>query len=210
MQHYLLNYFLVRYGAQKQRWHDGVFLHLYDRHFNGKAYSWLTPLQARNIGERAARIMATHQGQAAPEITGTDLLGKSVQLSAIQAPYVLLVIWDATCGHCRQALPALNEQYHSRWKAMGLKIVALSKESDGNRDLWKDFVNEQKLTGWTHIYYSKADDKAREEAGLPGYSKLYDVQRVPTFYLLDKDKNIIARKISEQQVEEILKLKAKK
>ena len=31
------------------------------------------------------------------------------------------------------------------------------------------------FSDWTHVYYSKADDKARIDTGIPGYSQIYDV-----------------------------------
>ena len=72
-----------------------------------------------------------------------------------------------------------------------------------------NFINEKKLTDWTHVYYSEADDKARIDASIPGYSQLFDVQTFPTLYLLDKDKRIIAKKLSYEQLDEILQLKLK-
>lgn len=41
------------------------------------------------------------------------------------------------------------------------------------------------------------------------YSQLYDVQTFPTLYLLDKDKRIIAKKLTYQQLDEVLQLKMK-
>ena len=59
------------------------------------------------------------------------------------------------------------------------------------------------------MYYSKEEDKARIDSGIPGYSQLYDVQSFPTLYLLDKDKRIIGKKLTEGQVDEILAYKLK-
>ena len=62
----------------------------------------------------------------------------------------------------------------------------------------------RRLGYWTNVYYSKEDDAARVNAGIPSYSQLYDVQTFPTLYLLDKDKRIIAKKLTLEQVDEIL------
>jgi hypothetical protein len=59
------------------------------------------------------------------------------------------------------------------------------------------------------VYYSKEEEKKRVDAGIPGYSQLYDAQIVPAVYLLDKDKRIIAKKLTWQQTDEILTLKMK-
>ena len=99
--------------------------------------------------------------------------------------------------------------FTGKWKAAGLKIFAVAKETDGTKKDWLNFINEQHLQEWTHVYYSKADDKARTNAGIPGYSQLYDVQTFPTLYLLDKDKRIVAKKLTYQQIDEVLELKMK-
>ena len=88
-----------------------------------------------------------------------------------------------------------------------MKIYAVARETEGTRKDWLNFVNEKKLTEWTNVFYSKADDKERIDAGIPGYSQLYDVQSFPTLYLLDKDKRIIAKKLSVDQIDEIIDVK---
>jgi hypothetical protein len=60
------------------------------------------------------------------------------------------------------------------------------------------------------VYYSKEDEKKRVDANIPGYSQLYDVQTLPTVYLLDKEKRIVAKKLTWQQTDDILELKLKK
>jgi hypothetical protein len=86
-------------------------------------------------------------------------------------------------------------------------MYAVAKETDATKKEWLSFINEQHLQDWTNVYYSKADDKTRTGAGIPGYSQLYDVQTFPTLYLLDGDKRIVAKKLSYQQIDEVLQLK---
>ena len=120
------------------------------------------------------------------------------------ASYTLVAIWDPTCGHCKEVLPKLDSAYNAKWKNLGLRFFALARETEGNQSDWKNFIRDHKLYDWTHVYYSKKDDAARVNSGIPSYSQLYDVQSFPTLYLLDKDKRIIAKKVTPEQVEEIL------
>jgi hypothetical protein len=53
-------------------------------------------------------------------------------------------------------------------------------------------------------------EESRIKNNIPGYSQLYDVQTFPTLYLLDKDKRIIAKKLTYLQMDDILDLKLKK
>lgn len=148
-------------------------------------------------------------GTPAADIELPDSTGTERSLYADSAAYTIVAFWDPTCGHCKEVLPKLDSFYKAKWKAEGLKIYAVAKETDGTKKDWLNFISEQQLTGWTHVYYSKADDNARIDAGIPGYSQLYDVLTFPTLYLLDKDKRIIAKKLTYEQIDEVLQLKMK-
>ena len=70
-------------------------------------------------------------------------------------------------------------------------------------------LHKHSLKGWTNVYYSREEEKRRVDAGIPGYTQLYDAQIVPTVYLLDKEKRIIAKKLTWQQTDDIIALKTK-
>jgi peroxiredoxin len=207
MNRFLLIKFVNRYLNQKYMWEDAVFVHLFEKYFSNKNYSWLTPQGKKTITDRAYSLMANIMGTPAADIALPDSSGKMLSLYELKSSYTVLTFWDATCSHCKEVLPKLDSFYMAKWKAAGLKIFAVSKETDGSKKDWLNFINEKKLNDWTHVYYSKKDDKARIDAGIPGYSQLFDVQTFPTLYLLDKDKRIIAKKLNYQQIDDILQLK---
>jgi hypothetical protein len=209
MQKFLLIKFVNRYLNQKYMWEDAVFVHLFEKYISQKTYSWLTDKGRKTITDRAYSLMANILGTPASDIELPDTSGKNISLYSIPASFVLVTIWDPNCSHCKEVLPKLDSFYTSKWKTAGLKIFALAKETDGSRKDWLNFINDYHLQEWTHVYYSKTDDKTRTDAGIPGYSQLYDVLTFPTLYLLDKDKRIIAKKLSYQQVDEVLQFKLK-
>lgn len=209
MNRFLLIKFVNRYLNQKYMWEDAIFVHLFEKYFSQKTYPWLNENGKKIITDRAYSLMANIMGSPASEIELPDSSGKNISLYNTTAPYTVVVFWDPTCGHCKEVLPKLDSFYLAKWKAAGLKMFAIAKETDGNRKNWTDFVTEQKLWDWTHVYYSKAADKARTDNNVPGYSQLYDVLSFPTLYLLDKDKRIIAKKLTYQQIDDVLQLKMK-
>ncbi len=209
MQRFLLVKFVNRYLVQKYMWEDAVFVHLFEKYFAQKEYPWLTPQGRKIITDRSYSLMANIMGTPAADIELPDMNGQIKSLYFDTANYTIVAFWDATCGHCKEVLPKLDSFYRAKWKAAGLKIYAVAKETDGSKKDWLTFIQEQKISDWTHVYYSKADDKERIEASIPGYSQLYDVQTFPTLYLLDKDKRIVAKKLTYQQIDEVLQLKMK-
>jgi thiol-disulfide isomerase/thioredoxin len=209
MTRFLLVKFINRYLNQKYMWEDAVFVHLFEKYFSNKEYSWLNAAGKKTITDRAYSLMANIMGTPASDIVLPDSTGIMTGLYDVKAPYTIVAFWDPTCGHCKEVLPRLDSMYNAKWKAAGLKLFSIAKETDGTKSDWLKFINEQKLAEWVHVYYSKADDKLRIDNGIPGYSQLYDVQSFPTLYLLDKDKRIIAKKLAFEQIDDILQLKLK-
>jgi thiol-disulfide isomerase/thioredoxin len=209
MQRFLLMKFANRYLNQKYMWEDAVFVHLFEKYFSQKKYPWLTEKGVKTIQDRAYSLMANLVGNPASEIELPDTSGKNIRLYSLASPYVVVVIWDPTCSHCKETLPKVDSFYQHKWKAEGVKIFALAKETEGNKNDWLEFVRQHHLEEWSNVYYSNADDKSRVDAGIPGYSQLYDVQTFPTLYLLDKDKRIIAKKLSFEQIDQVLQEKIK-
>ncbi len=209
MSRFMLVKFINRYLNQKYMWEDAVFVHLFEKYFSQKTYPWLNEAGKKTITERAYSLMANILGTPASDIELNDLNNKPASLYNIQASFTIVVFWDPTCGHCKEVLPKLDSFYLAKWKADGLKLFAVAKETEGTKADWLKFVKDNKITGWTHVYYSKEADKSRTDNGIPGYSQLYDVQSFPTLYLLDKDKRIIAKKLTYQQLDEIIRLKKK-
>jgi thiol-disulfide isomerase/thioredoxin len=209
MTQLLLLKFVNRYLNQKYMWEDAVFVHLFEKYFAAKEYSWLTEKGRKTISDRAYSLMANIMGTPAADIELPDTTNKLVTLYSQTGTYTLLTFWDPTCGHCKEVLPKLDSFYNAKWKAGGLKLFAVAKETEGTKKDWMDFIRNNNLQEWTHVYYSKADEKTRVSAGIPGYSQLYDVMSFPTLYLLDKDKRIVAKKLSYEQIDEVLQLKMK-
>lgn len=209
MQKFLLLKFINRYYNQQYMWEDAVFVHLFQKYLAQKSYPWMTENGKKMITDRAYSLMANLTGNAASDIDLPGLDGKNKKLYDIQSPYVLVAIYDPTCGHCKEVIPRIDSLHSAKWKARGVQLFGMAKETEGNKDTWTSFIKDHKLTDWTHVYYSRASEKARVDAGIPSYAQLYDVQSFPTLYLLDKEKRIIAKKVTEQQIDEILEYRKK-
>ena len=210
MTRFLLIKFVNRYLNQKYMWEDAVFLYLFEKYFAQKEHSWLTAAGKKVITDRAYSLMANIMGTPASDIELPDSTGAMKSMFAEKGNFTMVIFWDPTCGHCKEVLPQIDSVYREKWKADSVNIYAVSKETDGTKKDWLNFINEKKLTDWTHVYYSKAADKARTDNNIPGYSQLYDVLSFPTIYLLDKDKRIIAKKLALEQIDDVLQLKLKK
>ena len=66
------------------------------------------------------------------------------------------------------------------------------------------------MNEWINVYQTTAQHDVEVAAGHPDYRQLYDVYQTPVMYLLDKNKRIIAKKLTYQQFDEVISLKIKK
>lgn len=117
-------------------------------------------------------------GNKAPEIVWEEN-GKQRKLSELKvADNYILVFWSTTCSHCLQEIPKL---YEFSLGNETLHVVAVALE-----DNQKDYAQfATKLTTWTNILGLK---KWENEMALE-----YKINSTPTYFILDKDKKIIAK-----------------
>ncbi|RYY83829.1 MAG: DUF5106 domain-containing protein [Chitinophagaceae bacterium] len=209
MERFFLLKWVNRYLNFKYMWEDKVYAHLYEKYFRDKKYEWISEKGEEIIRNRYYSVVMNITGEPASDIELPDSNGKKIRLYDVKAPLTLLVIWDPTCSHCKETLPKIDTMFQKKWKAEGVKIFAMAKETDGTRKDWTDFIVKKGLGSWTHVYYSKAAEKDRVDNNIPSYSQLFDVQSFPTIFLLDKDKKIMAKKISEGQADELIEMKLK-
>ena len=154
-------------------------------------------------------LMANLIGLKAADLEMVDTAGKPSPLYKLVADYTIICFWDPTCGHCKEEVPRLDSIYRASWKKHGVKIYAVLS-ADSKEDLkpeWKKFIREHKLEDWTNVYQTKEMEKAVIEAQKAGYRQLYDITLTPTIYLLDNEKRIIGKKLTWQQLDELLHVK---
>ena len=124
-------------------------------------------------------------GAVAPEIkwkVGADL--HSLSEMEGRENYVL-VFWSSTCGHCLRELPALQKRLKNNSR---VNVLAIGLEDDDI--IWK--VESAKLEDFEHaIALGKWDSE---------YADLYGITSTPSYFILDKDKRIIAKPENDRAV----------
>ncbi|HET6254420.1 MAG TPA: thioredoxin-like domain-containing protein [Puia sp.] len=205
MFQYLMVYFVQKYVTPEYMGQDAVFVHLFDKYINSGETEFFTEKYRKYLDDRAYSMMANLIGEPAANLEMVDTNGALRPLYGVNANYIIVCFWDPTCSHCKEVVPKLDSMYKAKWKAEGVKIYGVMV--DGGREQWLQFIKDHNLSDWTHVYETKEHQEATEKAGQPGFRQLYDVYQTPTLYLLDKDKRIIAKKLSFEQLDEVINLK---
>ena len=102
----------------------------------------------------------------------------------------LVIFWSSTCGHCLDELPKVKEMLADK---KDLTVIAIGLEDDAEN--WQkmivdyqDFIHVLGLEKWENPI-----------------SDAYGVESTPSFFLLDKDKNIIAKPYDAEALKVLLK-----
>jgi thiol-disulfide isomerase/thioredoxin len=208
MYKFLLNWLTDEYIYPKYMGQDAVFVHLFEKYHSKGVSSWLNEKQIKTISDRAYMLMSNLIGDQAANLQMVDSSGVEKPLYNIKANYIVVVFWDPTCGHCQHEVPRFDSIYNAKWKKEGVKMYGVLTEPK-DFDLWKKFIRDKKLGNWINVYETEAQRKMVEQAKQPSYKQLYDVTQTPTLFLLDKDKKIIAKKLTMEQLDELLDVKIK-
>jgi thiol-disulfide isomerase/thioredoxin len=205
MYKFLLNWATDEYINPKYMGHDKVFVHLFEKYHSKGLSSWLNEKQMETITRRAYMQMSNLIGEKAADLEMVDSTGKLTSLYSVKAPYTVVIFWDPTCGHCKEELPHIDSLYHASWKKKNVKIYAVLTEDQ--KPAWVNYIKDHNIGDWVNVYQTKEMADAVAKAQQPSFRQLYDVIMTPTLYLLDEDKRIIGKKLTWQQLNELLEVK---
>ena len=214
---YMLTTLFNYYAKSKYIGMDAVYAYIAEKYYIPEA-TWSDPEFIDKLKDRVKKIDPLVIGKTAPDIRlvrvpddhfqaaaedtaleRNPYVGDFFNLSSINAKFLIVYFWEADCGHCKKAIPILY-QIFEKLKDKGLQVVAVSMLGGVEGKVkWVDFVNANGLYGWINAWnpydYS--------------YRDAFDVNSSNIIYLLDKDKNIIAKRIGPEQAEKIIEEKIK-
>lgn len=204
---YLLVHFVQKYINPEYMGQDAVFVHLFEKYINTGQADFFTQQYKDFMYKRAYSLMANLIGQPAANLEMVDTLDRPMSLYNVKSEFTVICFWDPNCSHCKETVPKVDSIYKAKWKNEGVAVYGVMV--DGGTEAWKKFINDNKLSDWVHVYQLPSQQKAEEAAGKPNFRQLYDVYQTPILYLLDKDKHIIAKKLTYLQLNEVIDLKHK-
>lgn len=188
---YYLIHFLNFYAKSNIVGMDAVYVHLVEKYYaTGKA-PWTDSTQLKNIVENANELKPTLIGKIAPNIQLDGRDGKKFKLHDIQSEYTILYFWAYDCGFCKKSTPVMKE-FYEKFKDKGVKLVAVCrKQVKDLPECWK-YVDENGTSDWIHAFDPY------------GFTNIYYVKTTPQIFILDKNKEIISKRIAPEQLNEVM------
>lgn len=96
----------------------------------------------------------------------------------------LVVFYDPLCSHCITEIPKITQEISDLEKETQLKVGKIAVLNVLIKNNWEDFVNKNKLEGWTNVTYKDGDTKTQEKL---------DVFSNPNYFILDKNGKILLK-----------------
>ena len=135
----------------------------------------------KNFENKLIKIKSISIGSVAPDIILNDTSGVPISLASLRGKYVLLDFWAAWCRPCREENPNIVENYNN-YKSHGFDVYQVSL--DRTKEDWIRGIKQDKLP-WINV----SDLKYYQSEA----AELYNVDRIPSAFLLDPDGKIIAK-----------------
>ena len=109
------------------------------------------------------------------------------------AKYTVLYFYNMDCALC-EAVSGQMKPIYDEFRDKGVEVMAIYTGSSKKRKEWTKYIASQGFE-WTNLY----DKKDSQEM----FAK-YNLAGVPAIYLLDEEKNTIAKDITPKMLNEIL------
>ncbi len=199
MYRYYLPFFLKSYNRSYKGWFDEVYVHIARTYYTKEKAPWVQTNTLEYVQYKADNKENTLIGKIIPDITFTSQKGDSVRLLDVDSKFMLLVFWRPGCGHCRHAMPILNDIL-KKYKEKGVKLVTVCTRQRSDTYRCWDGVKKEKMGGFD---YNLAD-----KSGKTDFLRKFNVGGVPMIYILDRNKRIIDKNVKtkhlDQRLDEII------
>ncbi|HBO73524.1 MAG TPA: DUF5106 domain-containing protein [Marinilabiliales bacterium] len=189
---YTLQLLFNKYNNSNIMGMDKAFVFFAETYYlNGNA-PWADTAWLKKVEERVSEIKPNLIGLKAKDIKLLGVEDNFVSLYTISSDYVVLFFYEPGCGHCKKATPKMKQLADKYWEK-GVEVLGVYTQF--KKEEWLEFIKEQGLENWINAWDPYNQSHFRTN---------YDVRSTPSIYLLDKNKNIIGKRIDVETLEQML------
>jgi peroxiredoxin len=175
---------------------DALFVDLAREYYlSGEAF-WATEKTLENIRENVLFAKDNLIGKTAPNLTLESFDGEYFTLSEVDADYTVVLIYEPNCSHCKVFVPEMHEKVYQKFRDKGLEVYAIYSMDD--KEEWGEFLTKYGLFDWINVW---------DEHHVSRFKILYDARQTPGVYVLNENKEIVAKKMTVEQLENFFEQK---
>lgn len=195
MFRYMTTTLLNNFISSKMMGMDAVFVRIAERYYLSGQASWADSTTYTNIAQQVYFKRNNLLGMTAKDFKMESSEGPYYRLSEFNTDYTVLVFWEPDCGHCKTQVPQLYNDVYKSLKDESVSFVAIYTMND--KEKWTKKIEEEDLFEWINLW---------DPDNLTDFRVNYDIQTTPYIYILDKNKKILAKKITPEATKQILEL----
>ncbi len=190
---FVVAYITNKYETSNIMGMDAVFVHMADNYYTPDQAYWVSPSQLEKLKERAAQLKPVLIGKHVPPLALPDTSLAIQVIDSVRARYTVLYFWDYDCGFCQKETPKLVKWYDSA-KAQGIEVYAV-ETNENELAKWKDYIRKNNLD-WINV---------ADRYHTSNFHHVFAIVSTPVVYVLDENKNIIAKNIDVSELNKVIK-----
>ncbi len=189
---FFANWIALQYEPTKTQLMDSeaVFTYMIQNYFTYDRAFWSDSVEIHGLQLRAYEMSNSLVGKKGPNVTAPGPDGKKYSLYDIQAPYIIVYMFDPKCENCMKETPKLV-QFYREWKSRGVEVYAIALNT--NHEEWTDYINKNGLD-WINVF-----DPSNQSI----YAT-YFVDHTPELYVLNPERTIIGKNLKVDQITTIM------
>ena len=168
---------------------DALFVDLAKEYYLSGAAFWATGESMEKIEENLLFAENNLIGMTAPDLTLESVDGEYVNLHQVEAPVTVVLMYEPECSHCKVFVPEFHDEVYNEYKDKGLEVYAIYTMD--NKQEWNEFLTKHNLYDWINVW---------DEHHVSRFKILYDARKTPVVYVLNKNKEIVAKKMTVKQL----------
>ena len=137
-------------------------------------------------------------GSPAPPLIFTDDAGKETDLYKVPSDFTMILFYASWCPHCAEMLPEIRDIYNSLKKKNPGSFEVIAISLDTTKTDWLNFLSKGNYSWINYSDLKRWDSKIIND---------YFVYATPTMILVDREKKIVSKPITLQQLKSFLLIK---
>lgn len=196
---FVVNWVVLNYEHTKTTLMDpeAIYVHMVKRYFTAERAFWAIPDQIDALQQRASEMQFSLVGMRGPNVRAKDPNGQYRAIDDLDAPYVIVFMFNPTCEHCIEQTPKLLK-FYNEWKDKGVQIYAIALDTEETE--WKNFIKTFGTGDWVNVF---------DPTNRAIYATYY-VDLTPEIYVLNSKRVIIAKNLNVDQIATVLERDMKK
>ena len=194
---YVVWYVTHKYERSQYVGQDAVFVHMVLKYYEAGRCPWVDETQLEAMVERAHKLDPILLGRQAPNLWMMDTNHTLHSNYEFPKQFTIMWFWDVDCSHCKSATPKLAELYRRMKDSLDMEVMAICMSADTLA--WKRYLRNNDMP-WVNVGGNVAN---------MDFIDVYDVHSTPYIYVLNRQKEIIVKKLPIEELENFLRKYAK-